>query len=252
MSQPIFQTPRERPLGEDIRVVFFDAGNTITYLDVEWIIKRLRRDGWEIDAPGLFYGQCAAAYEASRLALLKKYATDSDRHIPYFSRVLELAGIPVDFTADCARILLEEHKSRILWRTVPDYARRTVEELYKRGYILGVISNTDGRLKSLLDSVELTRYFRCIVDSAVEGVEKPDPEIFKRALEAVGQDAGHCIYVGDIYAIDIEGARRAGLTGVLIDPLYLHEEFDCLKIPRISDLLGMLPPRGDSDERVPV
>lgn len=252
MSDSIFKVPEEADLGGDIRAVLFDAGNTLTYLDLEWIAQSLTKDGWEIDESGLFYGQCVATYEASRLSLLKKYATDSDRHIPYFERMLELAGIPADFTTECAEKLVAEHRRSILWRSVPDYVPETLSELHRRGYVLGVVSNTDGRLKSLLDSVDLTAHFRCIIDSALAGVEKPDPAIFERAVEAIELDAPHCVYVGDIFAVDIAGARQAGLKGVLIDPLYLHEEFNCTRIAKLSDLLKILPPIGDSGETVPV
>jgi putative hydrolase of the HAD superfamily len=235
-----------------VRAVLFDAGNTLTYLDMDWIAEKLRYDGWEIDTAGLWYGQCVAAYEASRLALLKRYRTDSDRHVPYFCRVLELAGIPADYTADCARSLVEEHRAKILWRTVPPYVRETLEELARRGYVLGVVSNTDGRLKGLLDETGLAGHFRCIIDSAVVGVEKPDPAIFERALEDLGMTPSACAYVGDIYAVDIEGARRAGIRGVLLDPLHLHEEFACLRVGKLPDILPLLPRIGDSPNLVAV
>lgn len=222
--------------------VFFDAGNTLLYLDLGWIAERLRADGWEIEEEGLYYGQSVAAYEASRLALLKKYPKDSDRLVPYFRRVLELAGIPRDFTAEYAGVLIEEHLANILWRTVPEHVRETLEELVRRGYILGVISNTDGRLKSLLDNQNLSSYFTCIIDSTVVGVEKPSVEIFTSALDAAETDAERCVYVGDIYAIDILGAERAGMKGVLLDPLALHEDFDCTRIKRLRDILELLPP----------
>jgi len=252
LSSDLSRAPEAPSLPPDIQAVFFDAGNTLTYLDSDWIVQRLRADGWEIDEAGLFYGQCVAAYEASRLALLKKYPTDSDRHVPYFMRVLELAGIPKDFTAEGAKILLEEHKSRILWRVVTDDVRKTIHELSRRNYTLGVISNTDGRLKALLDASGLTEYFRVIVDSRVEGVEKPDPEIFRRAVKAAELEPRQCVYVGDIFAVDVDGARNAGLTGVLIDPLLLHDEFHCMRIAKLADLLPLLPPLGSSPEQVPV
>jgi putative hydrolase of the HAD superfamily len=252
LSSEALNESAARDLPAGIEAVFFDAGNTLTYLDSDWIVQRLRADGWEIDEAGLFYGQCVAAQEASRLALLKKYPTDSDRHIPYFKRILELAGIPKDFVAEGAEILLEEHRKSILWRVVTDDARKTVRELHRRNYALGVISNTDGRLRALLDATGLAGYFRAIVDSKVEGVEKPDPEIFRRAMKAVGLEPRQCVYVGDIFAVDIEGARHAGLTGVLVDPLSLHDEFPCLKIAKLADLLAMLPPLGDAAEPAPI
>lgn len=251
MSEDIANLPAPYELS-GVRAVLFDAGNTLTYLDIEWIAEKLRFDGWEIDTAGLWYGQCVAAYEASRLALLKRYRTDSDRHIPYFCRVLELAGIPADFTADCARALVEEHRAKMLWRAVPPYVRETLVELARRGYTLGVISNTDGRLKALLDETGLTGHFRCVVDSTVAGVEKPDPAIFAIATKELGVEPHACVYVGDIYAVDIEGARRAGIRGVLLDPLHLHEEFACVRVAKLPDILPLLPRIGDNENLVPV
>jgi FMN phosphatase YigB (HAD superfamily) len=235
-------TPGDWPLGTRVRTVFFDAGNTLLYLDLAWIARRLKNDGWEITEEGLFYGQCVAAYEATRMALLKKYPTDSDRLLPYFRRVLELAGIPRDFTGDCAGILAEEHRTSNLWHLAPEFVRDTLGQLERRGYMLGVVSNSDGRLKSLLDAADLTGFFTCIIDSAAVGAEKPCARIFQCALDAAETDPEKCVYVGDIYAIDMAGARAAGITGILIDPLSLHGEFDCLRIRKLPLLLNLLPP----------
>jgi len=247
VSTGVFSLPQGTELGGAVRAVFFDAGNTLTYLDVAWIAERLCQDGWQIDQDAVTYGQNIAAYEASRLALLKRYPTDADRLTPYFSRVLELAGIPLDFARDYAGLLIEEHRTAFLWRWVPEYVLDTLTELQRRGYILGVISNSDGRLRQVLDRASLTRYFTCVIDSGVVGFEKPDPRIFHLAVEAAEAEPARCAYVGDIYAVDIEGARRAGLTGILLDPMHLHEEFACARIARLPDLLAMFPPLGDSN-----
>jgi putative hydrolase of the HAD superfamily len=230
------------PLRNGVRTVFFDAGNTLLYLDLAWIVERLSADGWDITEDRLFYGQSVASFEATRLALLKKYPTDSDRHVPYFARLLELAGIPKAFAGDCVKQILAEHRRRNLWRYVPEYIAPTLRELNNRGYMLGVISNSDGRIRSLLDEHDLASYFTCIIDSAVIGAEKPGGEIFRHALDAAETDAEKCVYVGDIYAVDVVGAEAAGIAGVLIDPLSLHEQFDCVKIKRLGDLVRLLPP----------
>ncbi|MHC4713698.1 MAG: HAD family hydrolase [Planctomycetota bacterium] len=241
MREEEFAPEPESPLAS-VRAVFFDAGNTLVYLDLAWIAERLREDGFEVGEEALFRGQCLAAYEATHLALLKRYPTDSDRLVPYFTRVLELAGIPDDFTSDCVNVLVAEHTAEILWRSVPEFVPATLSELKRRGYMLGVISNSDGRLKSLLDRHNLTSFFTCIVDSGIVGFEKPGVEIFQCALETAETDPEKCTYVGDIYAIDMVGAHSAGIEGVLIDPLGRHGDFDCIRIERLDALLGLLPP----------
>jgi len=245
LSEDFLDQHHDAPLGANVRAVFFDAGNTLTYLDTAWIAGRLREDGWDMDEAALVYGQNVAAYEASRLSLLMRYPTDADRHVPYFSRVLELAGIPLDFVREYSEVLLEEHKNNFLWRHVPDFVVPTLEQLHRRGYILGVVSNSDGRLKPLLDQTGLTGLLEFIIDSAVVGVEKPSPEIFSIAVRAAETEPQNCVYVGDIYAVDIEGARRAGVHGVLLDPMRLHAEFPCAKITKLPDILNILPFRED-------
>ena len=66
-----------------------------------------------------------------------------------------------------------------------------------------------------------------VIDSAVEGVEKPDPAIFRLALERTGVAPEDALYAGDIYSIDVVGARAAGLRPVLVDEGDLYPDADC-------------------------
>ena len=61
------------------------------------------------------------------------------------------------------------------------------------------------------------RYFDHILDSWVEKVEKPDPRFFTRALERAGADPATTLHVGDLYYVDVRGARAAGLEAWLFD-----------------------------------
>ncbi len=102
------------------------------------------------------------------------------------------------------------------WQLYPE----TVEALGKlqsQGVVLGVISNFDSRLFGLLDGLGITQFFNPIVISTRAGVAKPAAAIFLRALAQHGLAPEHALHVGDSYEMDIEGARGAGLTPVLID-----------------------------------
>jgi len=66
-----------------------------------------------------------------------------------------------------------------------------------------------------------------VLDSAVVGISKPDPIIFELALEAVGVDAAHAVFVGDTPTVDVRGARAAGVAPILVDPYDLHDDVDC-------------------------
>jgi putative hydrolase of the HAD superfamily len=72
-------------------------------------------------------------------------------------------------------------------------------------------------------------------------VEKPDPEIFERALRRLDLPAQRVVYIGDIYSIDAVGARAAGLSPVIIDPTGSYGALDC---PTITDLRELLAPAG--------
>jgi putative hydrolase of the HAD superfamily len=101
---------------------------------------------------------------------------------------------------------------------------------------LAVISNANGTVREKLVRVGLAGYFEAILDSHEEGVEKPDPRIFEAAMARTGARPASSVYVGDMVCIDVEGARRAGMTPVLIDPGEAHRE---QAVPRIRGLGGL-------------
>jgi putative hydrolase of the HAD superfamily len=81
----------------------------------------------------------------------------------------------------------------------------------------------------------LLPWLEFVLDSSEVGVEKPDPRIFRLALERAGLAPDEAVYVGDIYSIDVLGARAAGMGAVLLDPGQCWGARDCLLAP---DVLG--------------
>ena len=124
--------------------------------------------------------------------------------------------------------------------------RRTLSELCRRGYRLGLITNRDhvAGFVEILQRVDLASYFDLILASGEIGVRKPEPGIFDTALERLGARAGRSIYVGDNYWADVLGAERANITPVLLDPQRLFPEAECLVLDRLPQLLDWLPARG--------
>jgi putative hydrolase of the HAD superfamily len=97
-----------------------------------------------------------------------------------------------------------------------------------------VISNSDGRVAEALDAVGLGEVFEVIVDSRIAGVEKPDPRIFHVALEGMQLAAADALYVGDLYEVDVVGARRAGMDVILLDPAGAHAGRDVPTAPDVA------------------
>ena len=81
-----------------------------------------------------------------------------------------------------------------------------------------------------------------VVDSALFGAEKPDPRIFAHALELAGARPAHALHVGDLYAVDVVGARAAGAHATLLDPFGDWADLDCevaTDLPALADrILG--------------
>ena len=115
-----------------------------------------------------------------------------------------------------------------------------LRELKRRGYRLGVISNADGTVERLLDDMGLLGHFEFVIDSTSVGVEKPDPRIFRMALERMGIEPHEAVYVGDVYEIDVAGARAAGIRAFLIDPLMRLGHLDCDRIASLTELPARL------------
>ncbi|MEO1592559.1 MAG: HAD-IA family hydrolase [Cyanobacteria bacterium J06632_22] len=84
------------------------------------------------------------------------------------------------------------------------------------GIPLGVISNFDSRLYTVLETLELRAYFDSITISTEVGAAKPDGRIFAAALQKHHCPAAHAWHVGDSPAEDFEGAKAAGLKPVLV------------------------------------
>jgi putative hydrolase of the HAD superfamily len=107
-------------------------------------------------------------------------------------------------------------RRREAWRVYPDVFP-ILERLTAEGVALAVVSNWDSFLPRLLDGHGLTRFFRTVSVSAIEGTGKPEAEIFRRTCARLAVAPGAVLHVGDSPRDDYEGARGAGLRAVLLD-----------------------------------
>jgi HAD superfamily hydrolase (TIGR01509 family) len=109
--------------------------------------------------------------------------------------------------------------SRFLAEASAAFARnRPVLEALKQRCRLGVVSNFYGNLEAVCRGAGLAPLFSIVVDSHCVGVEKPDPAIFRAALDALGATPETTVFVGDSLRRDREGARRAGMRFVWMTP----------------------------------
>lgn len=122
-------------------------------------------------------------------------------------------------------------------RTLPTLEELTVE------FSLAIVSNFYGNLSTVISAYGLDRFFPKIVESAVVGVRKPNPEIFRIGVQAIGLSPEETIVVGDSYRKDIEPASAAGCHTVWIHgEEWAQEKYDTsLPTRTVTDFLEVLP-----------
>lgn len=223
-----------------IKAIFFDAGGTLIHLDSAHICGLIND---ELETPPTSDCFRHAQYLAmARVAELVAAGAGSTENLKreFYSTLLPKIGVSESRLAGAVECVLNTALAEMLWRKADESTVSALDQLKERGLILAVVSNSDGRIERAFEQAGLASYFDFFIDSFIVGVEKPDPAIFQLAIERAGVSAREAIYVGDLYDVDVIGARAAGLLPVLYDPYQLNERADCLTIRAISDLIPML------------
>jgi putative hydrolase of the HAD superfamily len=102
-----------------------------------------------------------------------------------------------------------------VWKLYPEVLG-VLEQLRER-FQLAVISNFDGRLRLILQNLGISKYFVHVFLSSELGADKPDPEIFRRALKLMDLNANEVLHVGDDPERDWKAATEAGLLVFQLD-----------------------------------
>jgi putative hydrolase of the HAD superfamily len=123
---------------------------------------------------------------------------------------------------------------------IPEDVRNALAELKQAGYLMAVLSNRDKPFVELLQNHNIGQFFDFSVAAGEVNAYKPAPGLFEHALKIAGMTAQQAIYVGDNYFADVVGARRAGLTPVLVDPRGVFPEADCITIKTFDELSAIL------------
>jgi putative hydrolase of the HAD superfamily len=101
------------------------------------------------------------------------------------------------------------------WRLDPG-AAAVLAELERRGYVLGMASNYDRRLRTVAAGLPALRPLRHLIISSEAGWRKPAPEFFAALCKHTGLSLGEVLFVGDDRVNDYDGAKAAGLRAVLV------------------------------------
>lgn len=228
-----------------IKAVLLDLfGTVIAYGDTEagtreaWdgILAALRAMG--ADPP---YEAFAADWQAQFLTPLRP--EEDTEETPFLGKVLRLFrsyGLPED--RDMA--LQGVNACISAWDrhlALPEDVVPTLRALRERHAVV-LVSNFDHPpyVWRLLTRLDLARHFHAILISGELRIDKPDPRIFYRALDAVGCTPAEALFVGDSLDTDIGGARAVGCRAVLIDMQGRHPDYGGERITALGELIGLV------------
>ena len=119
--------------------------------------------------------------------------------------------------------------------------RDTLSRLIDNGLSIGLLSNFDSRIDSLLQQLDIRSFFSHLTISSRVGAAKPDLAIFRHALQKTGFEAAQALHVGDSLEKDFKGAQRAGMQALLYDPWKRAlGSLDKRRIERLTELSRLL------------
>ena len=221
--------------------VLFDAGGVFVIPDPHVL------------APTLAYYGAVAHHDAyhrahyGAMAAKSRAQVGEDDWSHYDRRYVELVGVAESDVAE-AQMVLGRTRHAHLWRAPLAGSAEVLREMNHRGIPIGVVSNASGQIAEILRRSGICQVgdgplpnVRCIIDSHLVGVAKPDPSIFDHALVHFdGIERSRIAYVGDSVTMDVGGATAAGLTPILIDPYDDAADLvQCSRIAALGELLAM-------------
>ena len=221
-----------------IRAVFFDAGNTLLQMNYVVIAGELARHGARVAPEEVQRAEWRARVRLDDEVLARfrpGASTESRASADHYLRyVLEELGVADAATIDKVAEWRRTYNRPVgVWNTADAHAPDALALVRRAGLRAAVISNSNGSVRSILNSLELTTHLDFVIDSAEVGVEKPDPKIFELALAEARVAHAEAAYIGDLYSIDVRGARAAGMRAVLLDPGGHWGARDCPTAPDV-------------------
>jgi putative hydrolase of the HAD superfamily len=209
-----------------VRAVLLDVGGIFHLPDHDKVLAAFARGGHTARAGDLDRAHYTGA---------ARFVTDYDGELPwkelwddYLDAYTSACGVADDVRADVLEHLHAEFAVGALWSRIVPGSVDALRELAATGVRLGVVSNADGFVGQRLREQEVLQVgpglgveVECVIDSGEVGVQKPDPRIFRIALDALGIDGHDAWYVGDMPGIDVVGARSAGIHPLAMDPFGL-------------------------------
>ncbi len=226
-----------------IDTLFLDVGNTLITMDFAWVAEEFMAQGVHCDIRSLSRAEAAARPIVSK-GLENRSTESKDAFNFYLETVIRCLpngpALKSSFIDDVSRkltpVLRPPGQAERLWSSVIPGVPEALALLRNAGVKLVAVSNSDGTVEDVLIRQDLRSSLIAVYDSQKVGFEKPDPRIFYMALKDLDADPASTLHVGDLYNIDIKGARAAGVHCALIDPFGDWVDVDCERVKDLSEL----------------
>jgi putative hydrolase of the HAD superfamily len=206
--------------------LIFDYGGTIDTRGEHWsdvILRGYKAAGIEMPYETFWNAYVAAERELGR----HPHVLPSDNFYDVLRKkvTIEIGAIELStLSAEQCGLLVAESDKYVekIASWCYDEARRCVAdatpvlEALAARFPMVMVSNFYGNLNAVLDDFGIREYFRDVIESAVVGIRKPDPEIFRLGIEALGLPAGCIATIGDSYEKDILPASTLGTHTVRV------------------------------------
>ena len=224
-----------------LRAVFFDAGNTLIRMDDTAIAAALTAHGVAATPEAVRRAEWRARVRLDTSLRPGASTEHPDTGHRYLVYLLDELGVRDDATITALAAWRRAYDPpRGLWTALEPGAPEALALARASGLRVAVISNSNGTVAAILAALGLARDLDFVIDSSEVGVEKPDPRIFALALDRAGVRADEAAYVGDLYSVDVLGARAAGLQAVLMDPGGCWPPRDCPTATTALDAVRLL------------
>jgi putative hydrolase of the HAD superfamily len=209
-------------MGKSLEAIFFDAVGTLFRLTKtvgDHYAYVGREVGLDLDPQSL-----ERAFHAAWKQMPHRAAIDGPRENDDKGWWRDLVDLVLDQVAPSLsefdrdnffEIAYEHFAEAGVWELYPEVV--DVLEKLRRRFQLAVISNFDGRLRLILQHLSISKFFAQVFVSSELGADKPDLEIFRRALKFIDLKPNEVLHVGDDSERDWEAASAAGLSIFRLD-----------------------------------
>jgi putative hydrolase of the HAD superfamily len=233
----------------NVKAILFDAVGTLIHPDPPAAVAYAevgRRQGSCLEPAEVARRFGAAFAREEALDVASGLRTDEERERERWRRIVAEVLEDARDPAACFAELYRHFALPQSWRVAAD-AAAVLGELARRGYTLGMASNYDQRLRSVVEGLPELQALQHLVISAEVGWRKPAPQFFAAAAARLVLKPNDILYIGDDLVNDLEGARAAGSAALLFDPGGEAPDIP-ERVGRLTEVLTRLsaPPGGAS------